>query len=132
MFHIHSFIHSFIHSTRQPRYINTHPSLFAGSYFPWLPPESKYTTQTLQWKGMSNLFDNSNRPWCLSARCSREKSNSSHHNVSTKERKIQRNTKTLLLGRGGSQLFADFLSLREILEPNRSQQLEMSVRTVQS
>ena len=105
---IHSFIHSLIHSSRQPRYINAHPSLFAGSFFARSPQESKYTTRTLQWKGISKLSDNSNRPSSHSVRCSREESNNSHHNVSAKKRKTLRNTKTLFWGGGGSQFFADF------------------------
>jgi len=78
---IHSFTHSLIHSSRQPRYINTHPSLFAGSFFARSPQESKYTTRTVQWKGISKLSDNSNRPSIHNVRCSREESSNSHHNT---------------------------------------------------
>ena len=111
-YHSNNVPNSFIHSSRQPRYINTPSSLFAGSFFARSPQESKYTTRTLQWKG--KLFDNSNRPSCNSVRCAREKSNNSHHNVSAKEIKTLKNTKTLFWGGGGSQFFAFILFSREI------------------
>jgi hypothetical protein len=100
--------HSFTHSSRQPRYLNTHPSFFAGSFFARSPQESVYTTRTPQWKGTSKLFHKSNRPSSHSVQCSRVKSSNSHHTVSAKERKTLSNTKTLFWGGRGESIFRGF------------------------
>ena len=51
--------------------LDTHPSLFAGSYFEVSPQEYQHNTRTLRCIGTSKLFDNSNRSSSHTACCSK-------------------------------------------------------------
>jgi len=72
--------------------------LFADSYFTVLQickvvPRKKYVSQILQWIGTLKLFNSLNRS--LSMFFKELKRRGYHHDVSTKERKTQKNTNIL-------------------------------------
>jgi hypothetical protein len=93
-------------------------------------PKSKCITRTFQWRGASNLFDNSQASSNHKIRCSRrrkEKRSSSHHNVFARKIKTITILKHWFYGPVNYSRISVFLFLQGILEPNSREERGMIV-----